>query len=1002
MVVFQNLRLTILTPNLIRIQFSKNGEFEDRATVAVVNRFLPVPSFTRKVTPTDLTITTTALTISYSSSSNQLNITSGPSITPSFAWTYGTSKDTANLLGTIKSLDEVNAQTLNCDANKNVRVHDESLHCEWGLISRLGWAVYDDTTNWGLDKTFFWDSPNRDLADLYFFGHGNNYKQALQDYIQIGGKMAMVPRHASGIWWSRWYDLNNLDTREIVYDYVTRYLPLDIFILDMDWHSKYAWGGYSIDTNLFPYMKDTFDWLHDHGLLVAANLHDDDGVNPWETMYSQFCNAIGLDPNSKVPVPFSCSNATYLYALDDVVLGDLEKKGMDFWWIDWQQGGTQGGCAGLKQNPTYILNHVRGTDSLRRGDTQRGIVLARWGGLGTHRYQVGFSGDVAEVTWSNLAYQPYFSFTASNVAYGFWSHDIVGPASDHELHTRWIQWGAYSAVFRTHDRGMASGGCADSPGGCPKIKVWDVPDKYFTANRQAMLERSALIPYIYNCHRIAFDTGVSILRPMYYEYPTYDQAYAGDANGNFGQYFFGEDMFVAPVTVPASSVTSMATTQIWIPPGVWFEKETGMLLKGEAAGNTILNKSWDLSEIPVYYRAGAIIPRIPVNVGDTLGLAQRQYTALILTIYPGATSGSTQIYEDDGTTTNYLSSQYSWTPVSYQRTPTLLKLTIGAPVGTFPERPSTRKYFIEVSNGYPVTSATIGSTPVVFSKSGGPNTWSYDGPRLTTIIETDYLDTSKEIQILIATQPIDDQFMSGLKGALSKGTKSKRNLDESWSSPGSSAVEPAYLSQLSSAGLSLTYLANDWENFNNVLKSIPQLYLNAVKEVESIQPFPPPPPGALVQLWDSDRNDNCLCGSEGCMNANNYYQQLRIEGYQPKSGTPGTIPLNDYWNPSITDNYATTQTSTPAGYSPASFNNGIVFKDSVANTVPLSLYWSSQRQDMLTVASAEGIQYAKTNNYTLVTAVLGYVYSSPPTPNGFTLVYNRWAYSLQLLYNAFN
>jgi alpha-glucosidase (family GH31 glycosyl hydrolase) len=83
---------------------------------------------------------------------------------------------------------------------------------------------------------------------------------------------------------------------------------------------------------------------------------------------------------------------------------------MDFWWTDWQQGGTEGGCAGGKQNPTIWTDKQRATEHLRRGENVRGINLARFGGLGSHRYQVGFSGDVATLSWANLAFQPYFSY----------------------------------------------------------------------------------------------------------------------------------------------------------------------------------------------------------------------------------------------------------------------------------------------------------------------------------------------------------------------------------------------------------------------------------------------------------------------------------------------------------------------------------------------------------------------------------------------------------------
>jgi len=89
-------------------------------------------------------------------------------------------------------------------------------------------------------------------------------------------------------------------------------------------------------------------------------------------------------------------------------------------------------------NPTIWTDKTRVTNHKRQGSNLRGFTFARFGGLGNHRYQIGFSGDVKEITWSNLAYQPYFSFTASNVGYGFWSHDIVGLSSDHEMYVRWV------------------------------------------------------------------------------------------------------------------------------------------------------------------------------------------------------------------------------------------------------------------------------------------------------------------------------------------------------------------------------------------------------------------------------------------------------------------------------------------------------------------------------------------------------------------------------------
>ena len=101
-------------------------------------------------------------------------------------------------------------------------------------------------------------------------------------------------------------------------------------------------------------------------------------------------------------------------------------------------------------NPTWWLNYVHFTDQQREG--KRPLLFHRWGGLGNHRYQIGFSGDTISV-WDSLAFQPWFTATAANVGYAYWSHDIGGHmpgAVDPELYTRWVQFGAFSPILRTH------------------------------------------------------------------------------------------------------------------------------------------------------------------------------------------------------------------------------------------------------------------------------------------------------------------------------------------------------------------------------------------------------------------------------------------------------------------------------------------------------------------------------------------------------------------------
>lgn len=97
-------------------------------------------------------------------------------------------------------------------------------------------------------------------------------------------------------------------------------------------HTKDGWGGYTFDYRLFPYPENTLGWLQSKGLIVGANLHDDDGVRTNEKMFVPMAKALGLDPKTCGTIPFSVVNASIAYALEDVVLKDSETLGMTFWW----------------------------------------------------------------------------------------------------------------------------------------------------------------------------------------------------------------------------------------------------------------------------------------------------------------------------------------------------------------------------------------------------------------------------------------------------------------------------------------------------------------------------------------------------------------------------------------------------------------------------------------------------------------------------------------------
>ena len=453
-------RFTILTDRLVRLEYSSSssGGFEDRASLAFVNRNVAAPSFQVQQNEAVTEIVTDFLHLVYVEGGSasgftpdNLSIEGKGSGKTSFAskWKPGDANP-GQLPGTIKSLDALGVQTLNCTevAMANLTVHDEQLHCNWALFSRLGWTLFDDTTTPLIDPKDpdgWWqpEEKNANAQDWYFFGHGLDYLAALRDYRNVGGVIPMLPKQIWGTWWTRWFNYNSHGIQHVVNSFREYSLPLDVLVYDMNWHIKDGspdgWTGYTWDQRVLPNYLTLNKWLKSQNLMLAANIHDAEGVGPNESRYRAACAAAGMNASANETVPFSVANKTLMLAVEDQVLNPLitEDK-LDFFWIDWQQGGTKGGALGGRVNPTFWLNKVRSTDPKRVGSNERTLVLGRWGGLGNHRYQLGFSGDINDlqqnpINWKSLAYQPYFSAQGGNVGYGFWSHDILTSGSDPEL-----------------------------------------------------------------------------------------------------------------------------------------------------------------------------------------------------------------------------------------------------------------------------------------------------------------------------------------------------------------------------------------------------------------------------------------------------------------------------------------------------------------------------------------------------------------------------------------
>ncbi len=684
-----NMRFTVLTPEIIRIEHSDSGIFEDRASFVVINRDLPVPAFNTKEENGFLYITTEKLELRYKLNSYPVNddrcdpnlqITmnvNGEEV----VW-YPGKKDPYNLKGTTRTLDT---------AEGDVRSWLED-----GLISRSGWAVIDekeprrdgslslmfDGANDGVEWVAQRKDPN--ALDMYFMGYGHDYKQALHDFTLIAGKMPLPPLYIFGYWYSKYQRYTEQDMRDIVYEIQSRDIPMDVLVIDMDWHrngktgstANTEWTGWSWNYELFPDPEEFITWLHDQNLKTTLNLHPADGIFPKEDNYDKLyadLAARGMDmkadsiTNSDGAIRWNIENKDFYEAFFANILRPHENIGVDFWWLDWQQWMIAQNEKDLGN--TFWINYVFFNDMKINRD-ERPFIFHRWGGLGNHRYPIGFSGD-SYTSFPSLAFQPYFTATASNVGYGYWSHDIGGHDqagdNDAELYLRWIQYGVFSPVLRTHATAASH----------IERRIWMFPN--FELMRDAIHLRYRLVPYIYNYARYSYDTGIGMCRPMYYDYPELEEAYQYD-----DQYMFGDEILVAPIVESDNGSNSIDRT-LWLPEGKWYEVATGDVIEG----NQVVTRNFTREQIPYYYREGAIIPLFP-----KVSHLKTRPESLILQFAPG-TTGEFNYYEDEGNSNDY-DTEYTYTKITQEEQDKVITCTIHPRTGHFAGMPEQRSYRLEL------------------------------------------------------------------------------------------------------------------------------------------------------------------------------------------------------------------------------------------------------------------------------------------------------------------
>lgn len=718
-VVSGKARFTILTDRMIRMEWSEDGVFEDRASLTFVNREMPVPKFSAGNRNGVLTIKTPSLTLTYREdgefSADNLSVKfrmKGKTV----EWAPGADAS-GNLKGTTRTLDR-------CEGFSQISRDGKEL--ENGILSRDGWAVVDDSKNFLLEEDgSSWGSWVKARSsvrrqDLYLFAYGHDYKAALKDYTAVAGKIPLPPRYTLGYWWSRYWIYTDEEILDLASEMRRRDIPLDVFVIDMDWHEtwkelkkrcpadpfgqKTGWTGYTWNRDLFPDPEGFLHDLHALGCKTALNLHPASGIQPFEDCYGRFVEDYlsrtddydgpegyiygeggyrfaGAEQASgkegwRAPVPFRADQQAWADSYFETVIHPLQKQGVDFWWLDWQQWKESKYVEGLSN--TFWLNHIFWNDKVREGrsrgaEAERPLIYHRWGGLGSHRYQLGFSGDTYD-EWDVLAFLPYFTATASNVGYAYWGHDIGGHMqkpgkgpTDGEMYTRWLQYGVFTPIFKTHSTQSAK----------LDRRIWSYPE-FYPAMKTAIELRYALSPYIYTAAREAYDTGIGICRPLYYDYPETDAAYE-----NNEEFLFGDRILATALCQPMKE--GKTERKMWFPKGCnWYD----MAHHRMEIGGTSRTLEYTIDENPWYVKEGSVIPL----AGEGISNLQEERAELRLLIVPGTGVDRFCLYEDDGISQAY-PTDFARTLITKETTSKDTRIIIapreGSYSGALPERKLT-------------------------------------------------------------------------------------------------------------------------------------------------------------------------------------------------------------------------------------------------------------------------------------------------------------------------
>lgn len=536
------------------------------------------------------------------------------------------------------------------------------------------------------NKTVFRSPVAEDVDYVFFAGNAN---AAIGEFRRLSGEAPLMPLWALGYIHCRERFHSQDELLSVAAEFRKKQYPMDVIVQDWQYWGKYGWNAMRFDETKYPDPKKMVDSLHEMNMKLMVSVWSK--VDKATEIGKEFDAANLYIPRTDW-IDFFNPKATAAYW--EKYRERMFNLGIDAWWQDATEPENDDLLGKKVNNGTIAGERVRNIfpilvsktvyEGSREADpNKRVFILTRSGFSGIQRYGVStWSGDVGN-DWETLKRQlaAGLSYMASGMPW--WTFDAGGffrpedqykdPAY-HERFIRWLQLATFSPLQRVH-------------GYKTNTEFWNYGPEVEQQSLKYLKLRYSLLPYIYAQNADITFKGGTLMRPMVMDFSDDKKALEAE-----DQYMFGPSLLVAPVMQP-----SVNSRKVYLPANKngWFDFWTGKKFDL----SSVIDAAADVSTIPVFVRAGSIVPFAP----DQQYTQQLKNPVITLRVYPGA-DADFELYEDDGETYKYEKGASSTVPIHWNEQ--LQTLTIGKRKGSYEGMPETRQFKIELM----ASGAKVGRT----------------------------------------------------------------------------------------------------------------------------------------------------------------------------------------------------------------------------------------------------------------------------------------------------